>query len=46
MKPRIWLVLSLFAVAVASLYAVRVLLPSARYRDEIHNGIKAQMGDL
>ena len=46
MKPRIWLVLSLFAVAVASLYALRVLLPSARYRDEIHNGIKAQMGDL
>ncbi|MGB8915974.1 MAG: glycosyltransferase family 87 protein, partial [Candidatus Sulfotelmatobacter sp.] len=46
MKPRIWLVLSLFAVAVASLYAVRVLLPSARYRDGIHNGIKAQMGDL
>jgi Glycosyltransferase family 87 len=46
MKPRIWLALSLVAAVIASLYAMRVVGPWGEYRDEVRNGIKAQMGDL
>lgn len=46
MKPRIWLVLSIFAAAISWLYAVKVLQPWNQHRAEVQEGIKAQMGDL
>jgi hypothetical protein len=45
-KNRVWLVLSLFAAAIALLYALKVLGPWDKHRGEAHDGIKAQMGDL
>lgn len=46
MKIRIWLLLSLFVSAITWLYAVRILNPWNQYMGAVHDGLKAQMGDL
>jgi hypothetical protein len=45
-KNRFLLVLSLFAAAIAFLYAIKVLGPWDKHWGEVHEGIKSQMGDL
>jgi hypothetical protein len=45
-KPRIWLLLSLFASGLSWLYMSRVLLPWEYYIDVQHGRLIAQMGDL
>jgi hypothetical protein len=45
-KPRIWLLLSLFACGLSWLYMSRVLLPWEYYIDVQHGRLIAQMGDL
>src|SRR5271166_3341386 len=44
MKIRIWLLLSVFAVAITWLYSARVLGPWNQYMGKVHDGV--QMGDL
>lgn len=46
MNKRIWLLLSLLATSITSLYTGSVLVPWNRHRAELQDGIKAQMGDL
>lgn len=45
-KGRLWLLLSLLACLISSLYMARVLLPWEYYIDVQHGRLKAQMGDL
>src|ERR1700720_607599 len=46
MRIRVWLLLSFFTTATAWFYAVRVLGPWDQYIGEVHDGVKAQLGDL
>jgi hypothetical protein len=46
MRIRVWLLLSIFTTAIAWVYAVKVLGPWDQYIGEVHDGVKAQLGDL
>ena len=46
MKVRTWLLLSLLASAICSLYMARILLPWEYCVDVTHGRLKAEMGDL
>jgi len=46
MRIRVWLLLSFFTTATAWFYAVRVLGPWDQHIGEVHDGVKAQLGDL
>jgi hypothetical protein len=46
MNKRIWLLLSLLATSITSLYTARILVPWNQHRAELQDGVKTQMGDL
>lgn len=46
MRTRVWLLLSLFTTVTTWFYAVKVLGPWDQYIGEVHDGVKAQLGDL